>query len=127
VYSVVPAGTPGTGLVGILPGRDLTAHGLTSAALALLLCCVLAAGDRGALATVCLSAAVAVAYGASVELVQAFLPWRTCSLADFAVSIPGAALGSGAWLVWRRVYPAAGWTCPVGSAGDEEQSRGERP
>jgi VanZ family protein len=96
VYAVVPAGTPGTGLIRVLPGRDLAAHALVSGGLALLLCHALSTGS--ALAAVILAGAYAVV----LELVQAFLPWRTCSLNDMTASLAGILLAVCGWAAARR-------------------------
>jgi VanZ family protein len=103
VYSVVPAGTPGTGLIGILPGRDKAAHALASAGLALLLCCALSADRRSAAAAAGLAIILAWAYALILELVQAFLPWRTCSLGDLAASLAGILFAVGGWAAVRRL------------------------
>ena len=108
IYSVVPAGTPGTGLVRMLPGGDLAAHGLTAGGLALLLCCALRALRTAAYSTAGLAIILAGVYVAALELVQGFLPWRTSSLVDLAAGLGGILLAVGAWLALRRLFGRAG-------------------
>ena len=103
VFSVVPAGTPGTELIAILPGRDLAAHALVSGGLALLLCCALSAAWRNNFATAGLAIILAGAYALILELVQAFLPWRTWSLNDLAAGLTGILIGTGLWATVRRL------------------------
>ncbi|WP_410765674.1 VanZ family protein [Haloferax sp. DFSO60] len=43
------------------------------------------------------SAGIAVVYGAGIEVVQGFLPYRSFSLADFVANGVGAALGVAIW------------------------------
>jgi VanZ family protein len=50
------------------------------------------------------SAVIAVVYGAGIEIVQGFLPYRSLSIADFGANAVGAALGVAVWAaVCRRL------------------------
>ncbi|GAJ08891.1 unnamed protein product [marine sediment metagenome] len=103
VYSVVPGGTLGTGAVDLLPGRDLAAHGLAYGGLTLILCCALGKGGAGKLTGPVLAVASSAGLAAALELVQAFLPWRTFSVADLAAGIGGILFAAACWLVWSRL------------------------
>lgn len=105
-YSVVPAGTPGTGIVRILPGQDLTAHGLAYAGLAFILCCALAGGRTNRWKTAGLSVLFSLPYAAVLELAQALAAWRTCSAADMVANTFGIVLGSSCWLILRKLLVA---------------------
>ncbi|MFC7204596.1 VanZ family protein [Haloferax namakaokahaiae] len=48
------------------------------------------------------SAAGAVIYGAGIEVVQGFLPYRSLSIADFGANALGAALGVAIWVAVCR-------------------------
>ena len=103
LYAVVPAGVPGTGLIRILPGRDLAAHALVSGGLALLLCCALSAAGRSAFAAARLAIILACAYALILEVVQAFIPWRTWSRNDLAASLAGILFAVGGWAAAQRL------------------------
>jgi peptidoglycan/LPS O-acetylase OafA/YrhL len=49
-----------------------------------------------------------LAYGLFIELVQGLLPWRECSLFDWAADAAGVALGSLPWLRPRRAGSRGG-------------------
>jgi VanZ family protein len=103
LYSVARPAAPGLGVIAYLPGGDLAAHCTAYAGLVLILCIALAGPGPATWPTPLLAVAFGLTLGAALELVQAFLPWRTCSLADFAANIGGMAVASGSWSVWRAL------------------------
>jgi VanZ family protein len=85
------------------PARTL-AHLLSYGALGAALLFATSGGSRPSLRTVLLAFALAVAYGLSDEVHQAFVPDRTGQFRDLVVDAIGAALGvAGATLVLRRM------------------------
>jgi len=97
---------PGAGAARTLLGVGVTTylHVLAYAALAAAVGYArLAADPRSLLA----AAALAVAFGSGVELVQGRLPYRTASAADVAVNAVGASAGA---LLWRLLAPRVGVT-----------------
>lgn len=103
LYSVVRPGTPGTAIVAYLPGRDLGAHFIAYGGLGLVLCTVFAAEEAGTWAAPVLALALGAALAGALEMIQAFVPWRTCSLADFAAGIAGVAAATGSWAAWQAL------------------------
>lgn len=85
-------GFPPGGPLGI--GVDKWAHLVTYGILAVLLAFAVLARTSRALAFV---VTIAAAYGAGIEVVQAFLPMRAFDFADAAANTVGAALGTGVW------------------------------
>jgi VanZ family protein len=101
LYSVARPATPGLGVIAWLPGGDLAAHCMAYAGLVLILCIALAGRRPSKWPTALLAVAFGLTLGGALELVQAFRPWRTCSLADFTANIVGMAVASGSWSAWR--------------------------
>ena len=106
VYSVIPA-TPGMGLLGVLLGRDLVAHGLAYAGLAILLCFALPGGNLSALVTIALAALLSLAFGGLMELIQVFVPWRSFSFADLGADTMGVLFAIGTWALLHRIAVGA--------------------
>ncbi|WP_254545738.1 VanZ family protein [Halomarina pelagica] len=94
-------GLPPGGPLGLV-GFDKWLHALTYAAMALLVAYALVARTPRSLA---LAGALAVAYGAGIEVVQAFLPLRAFDTADALANAVGAAIGAVAWSALTRIAP----------------------
>lgn len=77
------------------PGSDLVVHGVGYAALAASLAWAERAGDRAATLRL---AAVAVAFGAVLELLQGPVPGREPAVADLVANVVGAGVGVAWWL-----------------------------
>ena len=77
---------------------DKTAHALVYGVLSMLLVRALAHGQWSGLTILVAvqATAIAVAYGVSDELHQAFVPNRMAEVADVAADVIGAAIGAGA-------------------------------
>lgn len=108
--AVAPAGTGEASILGI--GLDKWAHVLGFAVLAFSL--AWAGMHDGAsppsrtegartLRKLLLVVLATTLFGAGVELLQWPLAWRRAGSADLVADVGGAVLGSGAWLLWRRV------------------------
>jgi len=115
MYSLVPATFPGASLATSLPGRDLSAHALGYAVLALLVCGTAVSGGVRRWMAEAAAAGVAVSWAGVMELAQMFVPWRSASLTDLLAGALGAfcAVGlcgaCGLTLdAWRRLCPGAG-------------------
>jgi VanZ family protein len=111
VTSLLPVPEGASEQVPVLLGitLDKWVHAASYGALALLL-----AWGRHARGwvTVAALAAVAVLYGAGVELLQALVPSRGTSGADFVANAAGAVLAGLAWLVAHRSGPLSDRTGP---------------
>jgi VanZ family protein len=95
---------PGTGAPPPILGipQDKWIHALAYAGLATTLVYAgLSSGDRPARRLLAGAVVVAVAYGVSIEVVQAFLPARSFDLLDALANTLGAVVGTLPWLAVR--------------------------
>jgi VanZ family protein len=99
VYSVVPAGTPGTGVVQWLPGGDLGAHALAYLVLTALLAATLVTTRLPRPVQLALGVGVALAVNVSLELTQEALPHRSMSLKDVLAGLAGTLVVCVVWLL----------------------------
>ncbi len=89
------AGVPTTGPLGLV-GFDKWLHALSYGAMAGLVAYAVLARDARA---VVLAVAAAVAFGAGVEVIQDFLPYRAFDVDDMLANAVGAVLGGLGWTV----------------------------
>lgn len=91
-----------------IPGgaSDKVVHALGYVLLSVLLVRALAGGlpARVPASVAVVSAALAVAYGASDELHQLFVSGRTADLADLAADAAGAVAGAAACWAWGKIW-----------------------
>jgi VanZ family protein len=87
---------------------DKVVHLLGYATLAVLLARALVGGlpARLSLATAALAVGLAVAYGAAIEVRQAFLDARSAELADAYANAAGACVGAFACWLWGTIATA---------------------
>ena len=98
ILSVIPVGVPGPDL--FIP-RDLLAHGVFYAPLAALFLWTFPSGPRP---WVWARAALAAAlFGGGIEIVQAFIPYRDCSMFDALADLIGAMTGAAFALAFPRL------------------------
>ncbi|RMD82997.1 MAG: VanZ family protein [Lentisphaerae bacterium] len=57
-------------------------------------------------------------YGGGIELIQAGLPWRSCSLADFIWDGVGVVMAYFGYLLFHRFLPS-GWAIGKNSKGEQ--------
>lgn len=95
VVDLGPAGAPTFGPLGLV-GADKWFHAAGYAAFALAVAFALVAGGPSG---VLLALVVPVAFGAGIEVLQAFLPPRTASTTDALANAVGALLGVTGWWV----------------------------
>jgi VanZ family protein len=96
---------PGAGLMPEWLDRDWLHHGVAYAGLALVTLRAAAGGRRSGIgvASVTLAWLIVVAYGATDEWHQSFVPGRTADLRDVAADGAGAALGLGVAWAWSMI------------------------
>jgi VanZ family protein len=118
LYSVVPAGTPGTATVALLPGQDLGAHFLAYGLLMALLAATFASTGLSPFWQVTFAVSIAVGANVFIELVQWAIPWRTMAARDLLAGFAGTALVLLGWLVLRLLRRAFGGGRPGIKSGE---------
>jgi VanZ family protein len=103
---------------GLFAIADWITHGIAYLVLAVLACRALAGGLGRPLspAQAVLAAAIALGYGITDELHQAFVPGRDSSVGDVVKDLLGATIGAAAF---RRLAPRRGLEPAAATAADD--------